>query len=526
MCGYTNGPTNIRIRDGTTTTTIPNDPTAYNTIANATTGAFLYGMHESYSYYQQCRGRSRNQGLYIADQNVGNNGGATNTRQNPGGTQYGFECSEERDYYPWWGPSPWKDIAIFTDQSDNLCSYYQAESQNVKDRYYCNGSSAITKQGCEAGGGSWLRVPNWGIGKPACFPSPWNRDNHLGNGVHGVTNSYNWSVPTSTSEKCVIGNKCVCALRIRYNITSAEIDGFGVGDGQFVDSSYNGNPIIYTNPNVQVQGQNLTLAVNTAQYGRTFQDRSYTFYILNRPKGIPADANIYNLNVRGKRGNIVQVYPATEYDFVPETLIAKVGDYVHYQWTGCDTNPQNNEGEGTPGTDRSNLVQIKDQQYNEPITDAEISYGASALFESSSQRYLMAFLGQTNCPTYAQLLASNNNNQGDVDEDPTNCMKLNAASAYFNGGLIQLNNTGTFYYMSTRNNNFSNRSQKGTMIVLPLLEAWVIALIVIGCVFFAAGGSIGGAYVYARLHPHSKVADMFDNVGRRFRSISLRNVSN
>lgn len=40
---------------------------------------------------------------------------------------------------------------------------------------------------------------------------------------------------------------------------------------------------------------------------------------------------IFNLNVRGKRGNIVQVYPAVEYDFVPNTLRASVGDYVHIQ---------------------------------------------------------------------------------------------------------------------------------------------------------------------------------------------------
>ena len=59
--------------------------------------------------------------------------------------------------------------------------------------------------------------------------------------------------------------------------------------------------------------------------------RSHAFAIRQRPFDIDEDALIYNINVRGKRGNIVQVYPAVEYDFVPNTIQITPGDYVHFQ---------------------------------------------------------------------------------------------------------------------------------------------------------------------------------------------------
>jgi hypothetical protein len=340
-----------------------------------------------------------------------------------------------------------------------------------------------------------------------CIQARWSRDNHLGNSADGFGSSFNWTLPTAKELGCVAADNCNCVIRLRYNISTRDTGAdSNRPDTNFIDWTMNDdNTPLKEDPTLLASGLPVTLAVDTSQFGRTFEDRSHTFHIRPRPQGISPLQRIFNLNVRGKRGNIVQTYPATEYDFVPTFFTGRQGDYIHFQWTGCDTNPAGNAGEGTSQTDRSNIVQIEVFDSSAPATDEWLN-SHTALFESVSLRQYMAYLGQTDCLTYEELKAKNNNNQNNIEQDVQNCMKLNAAPRYFDGGLIRMNSTGTFYYMSSRNNNFTNRGQKGEIVITALLPTWAIAVVCIGAGFFLLSGGVAGMMLYAKSNPHSGIA--------------------
>lgn len=80
----------------------------------------------------------------------------------------------------------------------------------------------------------------------------------------------------------------------------------------------------------------LQLALNTAQVGRTFQDRSHVFILKarNKMEKKHQHRNIYYIFGMGKRGNIVQTYPAMEYRFFPERQRVTTEDVVCFVWSG------------------------------------------------------------------------------------------------------------------------------------------------------------------------------------------------
>ncbi|KJE92614.1 hypothetical protein CAOG_03538 [Capsaspora owczarzaki ATCC 30864] len=519
-----------RIRDGTTTNTIPTTP---NQCENNNCDTDVeYGRHESLNWYNYCKYRQRNKGLFTANQNL-NGDSARFTRQNNAGTRRGYECPEERDYYPYWYPTVWRDIAVLTNDA-TMCPYYTAQSQNVKSRWYCAAPQAfindrasrnqegfipITKAQCEAiyfagQNGTWVESPAWGIAAPICRETDWTRDNHLGNGLlFGENAGFNWTIPAD-----LVHDKCV--LRLRYNISTTDYDDW-THDGSVAadsgDSTYNTQPnnipaqvdvwskfgiskaevqvqfdaatgnrdgnnndnaavvknsrgyVFKNNPRVDIFGSllnsqigdtrvRLQLAINTNQFGRTFQDRTHTFQIRERPDELK-DTTIYNVNVRGKRGNIVQTYPGTEYDFVPNRLLVKNGEYVHFQWTGSNTNPDNNAGQGKAGTDRHNVVGIRAPVYAEgqPTSGLKV-YGQLGSSYPNRIDGSTPFLGFSQLDRQHLAILDNLQLGGEMSE-------LDDAGTYFDLGPKAVSSLGVYHYLCTRNNNFSNRGQKGTVIV-------------------------------------------------------------
>lgn len=160
---YCNDEGDENVRDGTTTTRID----------IAAPGDQTRGLHEPVSTYTDCQARERNKGLWTADQAMNNRDAAINTRQQNNGAnnRYGFECPEERDYYPYWHPSVWKDVAVLTTEPER-CEYYKAESHNVAPKNVCSDPAHNNARACEQAGADWQEVAAHDLEPPLCLPAP------------------------------------------------------------------------------------------------------------------------------------------------------------------------------------------------------------------------------------------------------------------------------------------------------------------------------------------------------------------
>merc|ERR1712156_378983 len=256
---------------------------------------------------------------------------------------------------------------------------------------------------------------------------------------------------------------------------------------------------IEQNPEVDVgfYVQGLQLAINTAQTGRTFQDRSHTFLVCKRDENAAWEgSDLINVNVRGKRGNIVQTFPATEYDFEPQHVEVQgnSGTCFHFQWCGSNTHNNGNpggdgqtgdDGQGRGGSDRSNLVQMMKMDESYPVTYDKLEdeldffnyvncyhpFRPDVTVSSADAQLILGTAGFYKGEEYMR--AACQEHQGDANgENRGDCIVdelLNNVSASFRAGLIcclkdNLSMTEgqekIFAFLSTRNNNFSNRSQK------------------------------------------------------------------
>jgi hypothetical protein len=461
----------------------PNDPTA-NTQAC---------RYESTAYYLETIGRNRNKNLFTGDSTPQGND-ARYTRQNAGGAEYGLEPQEERDYYPYWHPTEFRDVAIFTENA-TMCDFYQSESQNVKGKGRCTtGGTANNEDDCP---GNWETVGEWGIPAPDCLDAMWSRDNHNGGGQTGYTNSYNHTI-----KHIDVPNRC--QWRLRYNVSSTDIS-------WWADSRDDDTTPIEQNPEVTIApGINLQLAINPAQFSRTFSDRTSIYKIEKAPSGMSKCKNTWNMGIKGRRGNIVETYPNVEYDWAPARLEISRKDCIHMWWSGTDAYDQNNAPEGQGNNrDSSNVVEIAHLGDNLPLAVADMSFPPPRSLAHTEYNSEGDYQGGDSDLDKWRIRAAMG-----CGDDPNDTQQDNTPY-YCDLGILYFKDLGEYFFMSSRNNAFTNRSHKGHIIVRNPLGLLATATILIGAILIVAGLVAAGSAFYAKGHPNSAVARIFQNGGSR-----------
>lgn len=457
-------------------------------VRRAKTNSDQLGIHESWESFDRCPN-------YL------------NEVANPGilPKRSGLECYHERQHFPneLDYSTQWTNVALFADDHDVKCQ--QLNLKRFQPIFECvefysknkrKHKSKIDNQGdCEKNNGQWLGFYNYKeivenvntaagcaqldgdhvFGRPMdwkklsedkladeaclklpdevqCFAPPNTRANYLGM-ASGTNESprFQWSLPIyEKNQRCV--------LRIRSFIENKNEEQISHDNNDM--SHLLGTPLY------------LATAQKYASNNRVvFEDRSHIFKLVNRPNEIPDNQVLHNIIVRGKRGNIVQTFPAVEYDFVPNNLQINNGDAVQFQWTGSNSHNNGNDagdgqsgdaGNGQGGTDRHNMIQSYYMKTNFPLP-----YENHTLFQNAEflwnvdNKPLSPFAASLSHATsgYYYTAAEYRAKQSKLND------RLNNADPSFRGVVFKPASDSKYYYVGMRNNDFSNRSQKGQLTV-------------------------------------------------------------
>ena len=140
---------------------------------------------------------------------------------------------------------------------------------------------------------------------------------------------------------------------------------------------------------------------------------------------------------------------------MPDRLTLNVGDLIHFQWTGADTNPANDpqNANAPAGSDRSNVVVLGRTVWSETGQSQNPAFASTTGQWGRTQPCSIS--DSVDCPFLG------------LDVQDLQRLAFNGLnSSYFDLGPRQVTRAGIYHYVSTRNNNFSNRSHKGKLVVL------------------------------------------------------------
>ena len=483
------------------------------------------GLHESWEAYDACPTKSEYQPKTFEKKNSG------------------FECKHERENHPIKYASMWHDIAIFGDSK--VCDFtpmniYECVEfyPGTENGFRKHKSIYRNQKSCEANKGKWTQFWHfidrakdrksksrceeqtpikgltfkWGrpldyqqigqdiLAQEECLvlpPKPVCNENLVGGklntranifSMNGGTNdfpSFKWRIPQFYNQK----EDKTCVLRIRhfvYHAKRATTTQILHAVNQKVNIDEASKKFIF-----------LALPETPQSSTQVYQDRSHLITIQPRHGShkIPNDLTINTIDVRGKRGNIVQTFPSTEYDFVPTITKIPNNQAIQFQWTGSNDhrngNSPNNDGQsgdagnGRSGTDRNNVLQISDHKHNYPVpfevgtlfrgakfiwAPREANFSSTFLTKqkTQSQKEYSAFISHASSGYYFC------QNLGECQtgfETRGNRAKgrslknLDNVPPSFRGMVFIPKNNKVFHFASTRNNDFSNRSQKGSIVV-------------------------------------------------------------